>query len=163
VAVFEQAVKGNLLFSLIFCPSCTISVIIIIIIIIIITDQLKKGKLVHSQNLILDINSEIQEIEQGKTFKYLGIEESGGIQHQQMKEGLKKKYNRRLRIILKFELNAKNSITAIGALALPVLRNSLSIINWRLEEISKIYWKCIKGIIDRLCKRERRRKRPVTN
>jgi hypothetical protein len=32
-----------------------------------------------------------------------------------MKEGLKKEYTRRLRIILKSELNAKNKITAIGA------------------------------------------------
>jgi len=46
----------------------------------------KRGKLVHSQNLVIEINREIQELEQGKTYKYLGIEESEGIQHQQMKE-----------------------------------------------------------------------------
>jgi hypothetical protein len=34
----------------------------------------KKGKLIHSQNLIIDINREIQKLEQGKTHKYLGIE-----------------------------------------------------------------------------------------
>ena len=42
----------------------------------------KRGKLVHSQNLVIDINREIQELEQGNTYKYLGIEESEGIQHQ---------------------------------------------------------------------------------
>jgi len=42
----------------------------------------KKGKLIHSKNLVMDINREIQELEQGKTYKYLGIEESEGIQHQ---------------------------------------------------------------------------------
>jgi len=36
--------------------------------------EFKRGKLVHSQNLVIDINREIQEVEQGKTFKYLGIE-----------------------------------------------------------------------------------------
>jgi len=46
----------------------------------------KKGKLIHSQNLKIDINREIQELEQGKTYKYLGIEECEGTQHQQMKE-----------------------------------------------------------------------------
>jgi hypothetical protein len=35
---------------------------------------LKTGKLVHSQNLILDFNREIKEHEQGKTYTYLGIE-----------------------------------------------------------------------------------------
>ena len=57
----------------------------------------KKGKLIHSQNLVIDINREIQELEQGKTYKYLGIEESEGIQHHQMKERLKQVYRRRLR------------------------------------------------------------------
>jgi hypothetical protein len=38
-----------------------------------------------------------------------------------MKERLKQEY-RRLRMILKSELNARNKIAAIGALAVPVLR-----------------------------------------
>jgi hypothetical protein len=50
----------------------------------------KKGKLIHLQNLVIDINREIQELQQGKTYTFLGIEESEGIQHQQMKERLKR-------------------------------------------------------------------------
>jgi len=38
---------------------------------------------------------------------------------------------------MKFELKARNKITANGALAVPVLRYSLGIINWRTEEIKK--------------------------
>jgi hypothetical protein len=131
----------------------------------------KKGKLLHLQNLVVAINREIQELEQGKTYKYLGIEESDGIQHQQMKERLKKEYTRRLGMILKFELNAKNKITAIVALAIPVLRDSFGIINLRSEEIKKIDRKTRKMLtmykmchsktdIDRLYVK---RKRPVTN
>jgi len=41
-------------------------------------------------------------------------------------------------MIMKPELHAKNKITAIGALAVLVPRNSFGIINWRLEEIRKI-------------------------
>jgi hypothetical protein len=40
-------------------------------------------------------------------------------------------------MILKFELNARNKITAIGATAVPVLRYSFGIINWRTEDIKK--------------------------
>jgi len=47
---------------------------------------LKRGKLVLSHNLILDFRREIRELEQGKANKYLEIEESEGIQLQQMKE-----------------------------------------------------------------------------
>ena len=86
---------------------------------------------------MIDTNREIQELQQGKTYNYLGIEESEGIQHQQLKERLKKEYSRRLRMILKPELNARNKITAIGAVAVPVLRYSFGIINWRIEEIKK--------------------------
>jgi hypothetical protein len=73
---------------------------------------------------VIDINREIQESEQGKTYTYLGIEESEDTQHQQMKERLKEEYNRRTRMILKSELNARNKITAIRALAVPILRYS---------------------------------------
>jgi hypothetical protein len=95
----------------------------------------KKGKPVHSQNLVVDINRQIQELEQGKTYKYLGNEKSDSIQHQQTKEQFKKAYTRKLRMIMKSELNAKNKITAIGALAIPVLRYSFGTLNWRVEEI----------------------------
>jgi hypothetical protein len=48
-----------------------------------------------------------------------------------MKEKLKEEYTRTLRMILKSEVNAKNKITVIGALAVPILRRSFGIINWR--------------------------------
>jgi len=70
-------------------------------------------------------------------YKYLGTEESEGIKHQQMKVRLKLEYSMRLRMILKSELNSRNKITAMGALAVPVLRYSFGIINWRTEEIKK--------------------------
>ena len=54
-----------------------------------------------------------------------------------MKERLKQEYSRRLRMMLKSELNARNKITAIGALAVPVLRYTFGINNWRIEEIKK--------------------------
>ena len=98
----------------------------------------KRGKLTHSQNLVIDINREIQELEQGKTYKYLGFEEGEGIQHKQRKERLKQEYNRRMRMILKSELIVRNRITAIGALAVLVLRYNFGIINWRIEGIKKI-------------------------
>jgi len=40
----------------------------------------------------------------------------------------------RLRMILKSELNSRNKITTIGAPAVPVLRYSFGIFNWRTEK-----------------------------
>jgi len=73
---------------------------------------------------VIDFSREIQELEQGKTYTYLGIEEGEDTQHQQMKERLKEEYTRRTRMILKSELNARNKITAIRALAVPISRYS---------------------------------------
>jgi hypothetical protein len=56
---------------------------------------------------------------------------------------LKKEYTRRLRMILKSELNAKNGITAIEALVILILGYSFCIINWRLKEIRKVDRKTI--------------------
>jgi hypothetical protein len=64
-------------------------------------DCTQKGELVHLQNLILGFNRDTQELEQGKTYKYLGIEESEGMQHQKMKDRVAKEYARRLRMIFK--------------------------------------------------------------
>jgi len=55
-----------------------------------------------------------------------------------MKERLQKKYTRRLKMIMENKLSAKNKITAIGASAIPAVRYSFDIINWRLKEIRKI-------------------------
>jgi hypothetical protein len=41
-------------------------------------------------------------------------------------------------MILKSELNTRNKITAIGALAVPVLRYSFGIINWRIKDKKKL-------------------------
>jgi hypothetical protein len=53
--------------------------------------------------------------------KPTSTEESEGLQYQEMKESLKKLYTRKLRIILKCELNVKNKITTVGLFAFPVL------------------------------------------
>jgi hypothetical protein len=46
--------------------------------------------------------------------------------------------NRKLRMILKSELKTKNKITADGTSAVPVLRYSFGIINWRIEDTEKL-------------------------
>jgi hypothetical protein len=88
---------------------------------------------------------------------------------------LDKEYTRGLRMRLKSELNAKNKFTTIGALIFLILRYNFGTINWRLAEIRKIERKTRKVLtlykmhhpkaaIDRLyVKKERKRKRPVSN
>ena len=53
-------------------------------------------------------------------YKYLGVDESDGIQHSNMKDKIRKEYNRRVRLILRTELNGRNKIEAVNSLAVPV-------------------------------------------
>lgn len=98
----------------------------------------KKGKLKKTKNVVLDDDSVIKELDQEGTYKYLGVNEGDGIQHAKMKEKIKKECLRRVRSILKTELNSKNRITAMNTLALPVVTYSFNIINWNLSELKRI-------------------------
>jgi hypothetical protein len=44
----------------------------------------------------------------------------------------------RLRLVFGTELSAKNKIQTVGSLAVPVLRYSFGIVNWRQEELHKL-------------------------
>ncbi|XP_031559231.1 uncharacterized protein LOC116295530 [Actinia tenebrosa] len=98
----------------------------------------KKGKLTKKSNIQIDIDTVIKELDQEKTYKYLGIDESDGIQHSNMKEKVRKEYYRRLRLVLQSVLNAANKIQAINTLAVPVVSYSFNIIKWKLSEIKRL-------------------------
>ena len=98
----------------------------------------KKGKLTKTTNVKLDDTCVIQELTQEGTYKYLGIDEGNGIKHAATKEKVRKEYYRRIKMILKSELNSCNKITAINALAIPVVSYSLNVINWQMKEIRKM-------------------------
>ena len=55
-----------------------------------------------------------------------------------MKEKIRKEYNRRVRLILRTELNGRNKIEAINSLAVPVVQYSFGIIDWKMSELKKI-------------------------
>ena len=97
-----------------------------------------KGKLTKTSNIVLNQTTTIQELDQEGTYKYLGINEGDGIQHSKMKEKIRKEYYRRIRMVLKSELNAMNKIEAINTVAIPVVTYSFNIINWTLEDIRNL-------------------------
>ena len=74
-------------------------------------------------------------------YKYLSIEEIYDIKHKNEKEELKKEYLRRLILGLGKGLSANKKIQAIGSLAVPVHRYNFEIINWRQEELPKLFRK----------------------
>ena len=66
------------------------------------------------------------------------MDEGDGIQHAKMKERVRKEYYRRVRMVLKTELNATNRFEAINTLAIPVVTYSFNIIDWKMSEIKRL-------------------------
>ena len=59
------------------------------------------------------------------------------IKEHEIKIQVTAKYKRRLRLILKSKLNAKNEIQAINTWAVALLRYGAGIINWKVDELKK--------------------------
>ena len=89
----------------------------------------KKGKLASTGNIIIDEYTAIEELNKEGIYKYLGVDESDGIQHSKMKGKIRKEYLRRVRLILRTELNGRNKIEAVNSLAVQVVRYSFGIID----------------------------------
>ena len=84
----------------------------------------KSGRLTKTRDLHLDVNTVIEELEQESTYKYLGVNEGDGLQYSAMKEKIRKEYYRRVRMVLKTELNAANKFEAVvSVLGTKTLKN----------------------------------------
>ena len=81
----------------------------------------ERGKLASTGNIVINDDTEVQELDQEGVYKYLGVDENDGIQHSKMKEKIRKEYNRRVRLILRTELNGRNKVEAINSLGVPVI------------------------------------------
>ena len=101
-------------------------------------DSFKNGKMTSTGNIAIDDDTEIQEFDLEGVYKYLGVDESDGIQHRKMKEKRRKEHNRKERLILTTEFNGRNKIEAINSLAVPVVQYSFGIVNWKISEMKKI-------------------------
>ena len=58
----------------------------------------KKGKLASTGNIIIDEYTALEDLNQEGIYKYLGVGESDGIQHSNMKEKIRKEYLRKSKI-----------------------------------------------------------------
>ena len=83
--------------------------------------NVERGKLASTGNIVINDDTEVQESDQEGVYQYLGVDESDGIQHSKMKEKKRKERNRRVRLILRTEINGRNKVEAINSLAFPVI------------------------------------------
>ena len=97
-----------------------------------------RGKHNPSQEIQIDQNTSIKELDRNQVYKYLGIAEAAGLDHQTIRNKTKKEYFNRIKRILKTNLTAKNKISAINQLAIPALQYTFGIIDWPQNIIDQI-------------------------
>ena len=98
--------------------------------------SIQSGKLTRTEGIQLQDGNNIKDIDETGTYcKYLGIIEGEEIKHQEMKEKIKKEYIKRLKVILKSKLNSGNTVKARNTRAVPVIRYSAGIVDWKSLEL----------------------------
>ncbi|ESO00499.1 hypothetical protein HELRODRAFT_175937 [Helobdella robusta] len=83
------------------------------------TIEIRKETVMLNDGVDVRPETHIRGVDVEETYRYLGMEEVGGIQQQMMKEQIQKEYNNRIRSILKTHLYAKNEVIAINSPAIP--------------------------------------------
>ena len=92
----------------------------------------------HNHGVKVGKTETINGLEPGQVYKFLGVDESNGIQHSTMRERLRREYFRRVKMVLRTELYGRNKVLAINGLALPVLTYSFGVIHWRTTDLQQL-------------------------
>ena len=99
---------------------------------------MEKGKTVKSVGIELPGGKVIKSLQEGESYKYLGILEADKFLEDRMKLNVSKEYIRRLRKVLKSKLNDGNSVRGVNTWAVSLLRYSAAFVSWRKSELQAI-------------------------
>ena len=96
---------------------------------------MEKGKVVKSVGIELPGGKVIKSLQEGESYKYLGILETDKFLEEKMKLNVSKEYIRRLRKVLKPKLNGGNLVNGVvNTWAVSLLRYSAAFVSWRKSE-----------------------------
>lgn len=94
---------------------------------------LSKGELFRTEISVLDEYSEINELQRKCRYKGLKMDETAKIQQTEMEKKIRREYYRRVKLIIKPELNAKNKIVGINTRAIPVINYC-----WKISKLRNL-------------------------
>ena len=99
---------------------------------------IERRKRKHHGNPLRINGLSIKEVEEGDTYRYLGIGDAIGIADTLNKEKVLKEFKRRTEKIWTSELNAKNKITAHNTFAVSMVTPTIGILNWTKDDIKSM-------------------------
>ena len=99
---------------------------------------MEKGKIVKSVDIELPDGKVIKSLQEGESYKYLGILEADKFLEEKMKLNILKEYIRRLRKVLKSKLSGGNLVRGVNTWAVCLIRYSAAFVSWRKNEVQAI-------------------------
>ena len=96
----------------------------------------RKGKVVKS-NVVTDIPI-LDENGETTGYKYLGVLQAERVHHQRVREKATNEYKKRVRKVLESNLTARNTVQALNGFALPILRYSFGVCEWRSKDLAQV-------------------------
>ena len=99
---------------------------------------MEKGKIVKSFAIELSNGKVVKSLQEGESYKYVGILEADKFLEEKMKLNVSKEYIRRLRKILKSKLNGGNLVQGVNTWAVSLLRYSAAFVSWRKSGLQAI-------------------------
>ena len=76
--------------------------------------EMEKGKIVKSVGIELPDGKVIKSVQEGESYKYLGLLEANKILEEKMKLNVSKEYIRRIKKVLKSKLNGGNLVHGLN-------------------------------------------------
>ena len=99
---------------------------------------MEKAKILKSVGIELPDGKVIKSLQEGESYKYLGILEADKFLEEKMKLNVSNEYIRRIRKVLKSKLNGTNLIRGVNTWAVSLLRYSATFASWRKSELQAI-------------------------
>ena len=97
-----------------------------------------KGKIVKLVGIELPDGKVIKSLQEGESYKYLGILEADKFLEEKMKLNVSKEYIRTIRKFLKSKLNGGNLLRGVNTWAVCLLRHSAAFVSWMKSELQAI-------------------------
>ena len=91
---------------------------------------MEKGKIVKSVVIELPDGKVIKSLQEGESYKYLGILEADKFLEEKIKLNVLKEYIRRIRKVLKSKLNGGNLVHGVNTWAISLLRYSGALVSY---------------------------------
>ena len=95
---------------------------------------MEKGKIVKSVASELPNGRVIKLLQEGESYKDLGIIEAHKFLQEKMKLNVSREYIRRIKKVLKSKLNSENLVCGVNTWSVSLLRYSAAFVSWRKHE-----------------------------